>query len=282
MMKSPFSQFIQGLAVTLVLSLAPVGAFAVNPLSNPRGLALDSAGNLWVANQGANNIIAFNPSYKLVTADTITLGISGPSGVAFDPNGNLWVTNFSGNNVTEYTKGVQQTANTITQNILEPGAITVDGLGDVWVQNNQLNVTLYTNSYNTPAQYVRTYNPAGETTLNGLAAAGPWIVFGGDAGIDFLPIADYFLAGYGPAGVGGNTGIAMAFDSHNDVYWSNLDGTIAVGNLNNFTASYFITLPFVASGIAVDSTRGRLYFADPIDNQILVYSATGTLLHTIK
>ena len=76
------------IAGTLLALFALASAsFAANPLSYPWGLALDSKGNLYVANANANNILVFSPGYQLQTAKTITQGISVPSGVAFDPLG---------------------------------------------------------------------------------------------------------------------------------------------------------------------------------------------------
>jgi hypothetical protein len=39
--------------------------FAASALNNPGAVAVDAMGNLWVANQGANNILKFNASYVL-------------------------------------------------------------------------------------------------------------------------------------------------------------------------------------------------------------------------
>jgi sugar lactone lactonase YvrE len=105
-MNSLFSQISRGLAVlSLALSVGIVtSSAATNPVNQPRGLAVDAKGDLWVANSGDNNVIAFTSGYKQIATDTITQGISNPTGVAFDPNGNLWVTNYgAGGSVTEYS-----------------------------------------------------------------------------------------------------------------------------------------------------------------------------------
>lgn len=66
-------------------------SFAASGLNNPSALAVDAKGNLWVANQGANNILKFNPNYVLQAKSTITAGINAPTGIALDPLGNVWV-----------------------------------------------------------------------------------------------------------------------------------------------------------------------------------------------
>lgn len=64
--------------------------FAASALNNPGAVAVDAMGNLWVANQGANNILKFNTSYVLQPKATITAGINTPTGIAVDALGNLW------------------------------------------------------------------------------------------------------------------------------------------------------------------------------------------------
>jgi secreted PhoX family phosphatase len=285
-MNSLFSQISRGLAVlSLALSVGIVASSAAtNPVNQPRGLAVDAKGDLWVANSGDNNVIAFTSGYKQIATDTITQGISNPTGVAFDPNGNLWVTNYgAGGSVTEYSPSLEQnTGNTITSNILGPEAIAIDGLGDIWVENDYVNVTLYANNYGTPGQYVRTYNPPGLSFVYGLATQGPWIAFGSPDGFEFQPIADYFISGAGPGADSNDPAFSMAIDSQDNIYMGLLNNTVVVGNIASYQFKTFATLPFTAAGIAVDNTRERVYISNQNGNEILVYSTAGSLLHTIK
>lgn len=158
---------------------APVGFAAINPLANPYGMAVDSKGNLWVANanggdSGLGNILVFNPNYVLQKKDTITSNLKLPITVAFDPLGNLWVANVGASNggpygsVAEYTNGVQNTAGTITDGIVEPQAMAIDGLGDIWVENQLLNITVYGSTlvYTPPTTLVQTFSPG---SANGIA-----------------------------------------------------------------------------------------------------------------
>jgi streptogramin lyase len=134
-------------AVLLCLAALASASFAASPLNNPTALAVDMSGNLWVANQGGNNILKFNPSYVFQPKATITAGISAPTGIAFDPAGNLWVVDSVDGEVTEYTNGVQNTAATITAGLVNPLGIAIDGLGNIWVANAFTNVTVYAEGY---------------------------------------------------------------------------------------------------------------------------------------
>ncbi|MFZ0478788.1 MAG: hypothetical protein WAL71_06530 [Terriglobales bacterium] len=108
---------------------------ATQPLSYPYGLALDSSGNLYVANTSGNDVLVYNPSH--VQTRSLIQGIAGPTGVAIDPSGNLWVANAPTNSITSYSPaGDQVTSATITSGVNNPQAIAVDGLGDVWIENN--------------------------------------------------------------------------------------------------------------------------------------------------
>lgn len=69
------------------------------------GIAFDAAGDLWVANNGANTIFEFNAAALATASGSVTLtpnvvlsddgngSIQGPWALAFDSSGNLWSSN---------------------------------------------------------------------------------------------------------------------------------------------------------------------------------------------
>ena len=88
----------------VVAVLVTTGFAATTPaLEFPRGLAVDSKGNLYVANSGGNNILVYGSGYVLQKSKTITSGISTPWGVAFDPIGDLWPRNPTDPRITSRT-----------------------------------------------------------------------------------------------------------------------------------------------------------------------------------
>jgi len=80
-----------------------------DPFDSPLGIAFDSVGNLWVANNGDSDLLEFNAdklegltgvndvaadgTIDSVSTDAGTDSVEAPWGLAFDLNGNLWVTN---------------------------------------------------------------------------------------------------------------------------------------------------------------------------------------------
>jgi hypothetical protein len=50
-----------------------------------------------------------------------------------------------------------------------------------------------------------------------------------------------------------------------------------VGSSDTGLDHAFLQLPFVASGIAIDNMRGRVYFSNYNGNSIAVYSTAGAL-----
>ena len=72
-------------------------------MSVPTGLAFDSAGNLYAANNTSNTIEMFTPGG--VPSTFATTGLSNPIGLAFDSAGNLYAANHGNNTIEKFTPG---------------------------------------------------------------------------------------------------------------------------------------------------------------------------------
>jgi len=96
------------------------------------GIAFDSAGNLYAANQGTNTIEKFTPEGVGSTfGDT---GPSAPTGLAFDSAGNLYAATLN-NTIEKFTPGGVRTlfATTFINN---PSALAFDSAGDLYVSHS--------------------------------------------------------------------------------------------------------------------------------------------------
>jgi hypothetical protein len=117
-------------------------------LDGPEGVAVDSAGHLFVTNAFGDSVTEYaegaagNAAPVALIAGPAT-GLSGPAGVAVDSAGRLFVTNagFGGDSVTEYAEGAAGNAAPVAT-IVGPGtgldgpaAVAVDSAGHLFVTN---------------------------------------------------------------------------------------------------------------------------------------------------
>lgn len=135
------------------------GGITDHTLNGPRGVAIDSRGNLWVADTGNHRVLRFpagvldatNPSADLVIGqDDFTRGTANhglgrvtasgldrPIGLAFDTQDNLYVSDFNNNRVLKFpspqiinqeAKGVLGQSGYTTRTVpAQPGAGTLEG-----------------------------------------------------------------------------------------------------------------------------------------------------------
>lgn len=257
--------------------------FAASALNNPGAVAVDAMGNLWVANQGANNILKFNASYVLQPKATITAGINAPTGIAVDALGNLWVIDSVDGEVTQYVKGVQNTAATITNGIVNPTGIAIDGLGNIWVANAFANVTVYAEKFPYAPQpsLIQTFTPG--TPVYSIAIVGGSLAWGTLSQASLTGIESELVQT--PSSLilpKSKTTLALAGGTKGVVYMAATDGTISVYTPATNATTQFLNLGAVPAGIAVDKARGRVYISNGAANTISVYSTAGVLLHTIQ
>jgi sugar lactone lactonase YvrE len=283
-------------AVLLCLAVfASASLAATSPLNNPRGLAVDAKGNLYVANtlggaNGTGNILVYSPSYVQLQKKTITQNINLPSAVAFDPSGNLWVANDGASNggvngsIAEYTAGVQNTSGVITNGIAEPIAIAIDGSDNIWVENNFGNITAYASTavaFAPPITLVQTLTPP--PPLGGLAIVGTDVLAFASNGNTYLtPTVPALVSGSFQNYYYQDAGGVLAGAAGNKLYFTDAYGTVWDTQPNG-SAEYFTNTFYVPAGMATDSARGRVYISSGFGNSIYVYDMTnGLLLHVIQ
>lgn len=112
----------------------PVGQIT-DGLSTPDGMAIDTAGNLYVANAG-NNTVAVYPPGKTSPSSTYTDGMATPANVVVGNDGTLYVVNLNGGTefVNEYPPGSMTPSLKIPApaNYYENG-LAVDPSGNLYV-----------------------------------------------------------------------------------------------------------------------------------------------------
>jgi hypothetical protein len=162
-----------------------------------------------------------------------------------------------------------------------PYAIAIDGLGDLWVETNFATVSVYMDfsSQYSPTPFVAFSNSADAFT--GLAACQGNAAVGTNIGTQVREIAIQLSGQYSLYDLA-ETGFVMAYDTAGNLYSGNIDSTLSISPANTGQTKKLAQLGFFPSGIAVDSTRGRIYVASLNYNKVAVYNTGGTLLHTIE
>jgi YVTN family beta-propeller protein len=208
-------------------------------LSFPLGIAVDTAGKIYVANAGNYNGIGYDASTVTTynvngteSSPTITAGLDYPEGVAVDAAGKIYVVNAGSNTVTTYNANGSRTAPTITAGVKGPTGVAVDAAGKIYVANASNNS-------------VTTYNANGTQTTPTITALNH------------------------PAGV--------AVDAAGQIYVvSAYSNAVTTYNANGSQINPTITVGVGPTGVAVDAA-GKIYVVNGTFSPALgFYSAAST------
>jgi len=201
-------------------------------LSYPTGLAFDSGGNLWVADQSNNRVLEYKTPFSTHEAASLVIGqpgftttntgattqtnLNGVKALAFDSSGNLWVVDFRQSRVLEYTTPfstheaaslvIGQSSFTSREcaftstcvasptNLFDPNALSFDSSGNLWVADGDNNRVL---EYAAPFS---THEVAslviGQSSFTGNAAATSSTGLGGPEGLAFDSGHSLWVADY--------------------------------------------------------------------------------------
>ena len=242
-------------------------------LWGPNGVAVDDAGNLYVADSGNHRIRRVDPTGTITTvAGTGTRGnggdagpaikaqLSGPSGVAVDNSGNLYIADTYNQQVRHVNpEGI---ITTVTEGLHTPTGLALDRAGNLYIAESQRHRILRVDRSGT----IATVAGSGESGDKG--DGGPAVA------------AQLFL----PAGVavdgGGNLYIAdTANDRIRRVDESGIITTVAGGAAGGNSRGYGPAVEAALNGpssVAVDST-GAIYIADSYNNAIRRVDESGII-----
>jgi trimeric autotransporter adhesin len=257
----------QNTIVTVAGGLGEGPAATAVALRSPRAVAVDGAGNLYIADTDSQRIRRVAPNGAItVVAGSGVPGFSGdggaataaqfqdPNGVAVDSAGNLYIADTGNNRIRRVTPGgvISTVAGGTTDQLNAPAGVAVDGVGTVYVADTGNN-------------RVRRLTGGTLTTLAGTGTAG----FSGDGG------AATAAALWQPRGVAvdaaGNVYIADRWNRRiRRVATNGIITTVAGVGTMGFTGDGGSALAAQfgdPAGVAVDAA-GTIYIADHSNQRI--------------
>jgi hypothetical protein len=246
--------------------------------SLPAGVAVDSSGNVYVADTNDNAVKEILAAGGYTTINTLASSFNKPNGVAVDSSGNVYVADTNDNAVKEIlAAGGYTTVNTLGSGFNLPAGVAVDRSGNVYVAdagNNAVKEILAAGGYTR----VNTLG-SGFSKPNGVAVDGSGNVYVADAGNN--AVKEILAAGgyttINTLGSGFNDPSGVAVDGSGNVYVADA-GDNAVKEI--LAAGGYTTVNTLGSGfnlpagVAVDG-HGNLFVADADNNRVEELALSG-------
>jgi DNA-binding beta-propeller fold protein YncE len=241
-------------------------------LNHPNSVAMDGAGNVYIADTANNAIKKWTMTSNAVTT-LVASGLNGPAGVAVDGAGNVYIADRGNNAIKKWIAANNVVATLVASELNAPSGVAVDGVGNVYVADTGNNaVRKWTTSSNT----VTTLVVSGLNGPVGVAVDGAGNVYIADTGNNTIKkwtaannsvttLIDSALNGPQGVAVDGSGNVYIADSGNNTIKkWTATDNTVttlAASGLNG------------AAGVAVDGAR-NIYIADTGNNAVkeLVYA----------
>jgi DNA-binding beta-propeller fold protein YncE len=123
---------------TYVAAPGPVTALVSSGLSNVWGVAVDSAGNAYIADTGNNAIKKWTATNNTVTT-LVAVGLNSPAGVAVDSTGNVYFSDSGNNAIKKWTAADHTVTTLVSSGLSAPMGVAVDGAGNVYIADNANN-----------------------------------------------------------------------------------------------------------------------------------------------
>lgn len=232
-----FDVFVPNSSANTVTMFAPpyTGSPAVTiPITNPRGVALDNNGDLFVS--AINSVQEFVPPYTGAPAATITTGVNGPYALVLDQSGNLFVENVGNFTVTVFAPPYTAAPTVISTGCpptpcLEPISqiAVIPGTSEVAFPNDAYATTGYTSPYLGIA-------PAFTVPSGGNGADGIAINAAGDLFVSYYNTNT--VAEYAPPYTGGATATITNGINLPEQLSVDRSGNLFVANTNDTVTEY--------------------------------------------
>jgi uncharacterized repeat protein (TIGR01451 family) len=244
----------------------PVITLVSSGVSAPKGVAVDSVGNVYIADVGKNAIEEWNASTQQVST-LVSTGMNGPEGVAVDASGNVYIADTGNSAIEEWNASTQQVTTLVSTGLTGPKGVAVDASGNVYIADTGNNAI---EEWNASTQQVSTLVSTGMNGPEGVAADASGNVYIADTGNNAVKewtASTQQVITLVSTGLNGPE--AAAVDDSGNVYVADT-GDDAIKEWSAATQQV-TTLVSAAStgldGVAVDGF-GNVYFSDSTANAV--------------
>jgi sugar lactone lactonase YvrE len=274
--------YISTVAGTGTSGAFTAGTATSSKLSAPNGVALDSSGNLYIADTGDHAVAKVNTSGTLSyfagtgTSGTITAGaatsskLNSPAGVAFDGSGNAYIADSGNHEVLKVnTSGTLSifagtgtsgtiTAGTATSSKLNsPTGVAVDSSGNVYIADGGNHAVLKVNTSGSLAYFAGTGTSGSTNDNNNSAATSAKLKT--PYGVAWDSSSNVYIAD------SGNDVILKVTASTGKI--AIITGTVGTASYSGDNGAATSATESAAKGVAVDSS-GNVYIADTGNNLV--------------
>jgi len=249
---------------TYVVAPGPGTTLVGSGLSSTMGVAVDAAGNVYLADSGHSAI----KEWTAAKSNVITLvssGISSLGGIAVDMAGNVYFADSGNNAIKEWTVANSNVITLISSGLASPYGVALDGMGYVYIADSGHNAI---KKFPAGSTNLTTLVSSGLSSPKGVAVDRAGNIYIADSGNNAIKrrsatqtnvttvasMANALTEGYG-----------VAVDGAGNVYFD--DGNLEKWNAANGNISALVSSVAPPSNIAVDGS-GNVIFTYPHNNSI--------------
>ncbi|MGA3265934.1 MAG: BACON domain-containing carbohydrate-binding protein [Verrucomicrobiota bacterium] len=239
-------------------------------LNQPRGVAVDSSGNVFIADTGNNAVKEWTQTNKTVTT-LVSSGLNGPYSVTVDGSENVYIADTGNNAAKEWVAASNTVVPLVTSGLYSPSGVALDPSGNVYIADGHDEVIFEWIAANGSVTNLNIPNPNAICHPPGVAVDIAGNVYFDDTCGDSLQEFTAINGNvstlqccwfYNPTGVAvdGQGNVYIADQADNWIWeWSPIN--------NNNTVTTLVSGFNRPGGVAVDGA-GNLYIADTLNNAV--------------
>ena len=266
-------------------------------LSAPSGIAIDAAGNAWVANIPSiqslgNSLSEFSSGGSAISGSSGYTGggLSEPDAIAIDASGHVWAANYGANSLSEFSSGgsaISGPSGYTGGGLNGPQGIAIDAAGNAWVANhNHGSISEFSSGGS--ALSGSGYTGGGLNGPVGIAidaAGNAWVANSGGNSLSEFSSGGSALSGSGYTGGGLNGPAGIAIDALGNAWVANSGGElgISISEFSSTGAAISRNSGYTGGGlrgpqgIAIDAA-GNAWVANYNHGSISEFSSAGSAL----